>query len=158
MSEEPEKKEEKKETSVIIVKGIDQDLKDALKEIAEASGKAISELVREAIKLYVVTREAGAKVVKTVSSSAQELLTPPNVITIKNIGELSLNKEDLLAFKEKISLININKLEFAEDVTADVFQEKVERIVNVKELIVSKTLPKHVLLPKCSYVEKIIIK
>ncbi len=155
--EKPEKKEEKKAKSVIIVKGVEEDIKESLKEVAEISGKAISDVVREALRLYVAAREIGSKTVETITSTTKELIAA-NVTVIKNIGELSLNKEDLLAFKEKVSFMNINKLEFAEDVTEDVFQEKVDKIVNVKELIVSKNLPKHVLLPKCNYVDKITIK
>lgn len=151
-----EEKKEKKET--IIIKGIDKELKETLKNIAEASGKAMSELAKEALKLYVVARETGAQAIRTVSTTVQELTSAPNVITIKNIGELSLGKQDLMDFKEKIALLNIDKLELLEDITLDVFQEKIERITNVKELIVPKSIPKSVILLKCSYVNKIIQK
>lgn len=151
-----EEKSEKKEA--LIIKGIDKDLKESLKGLAETSGKAVSELAREALKLYVTMREVGAQAGKAIVSTTQELLSQPNVISIKNIGELSLSKDDLLSFKEKIALFNIDKLEFADDVTLDVFQEKIERIVNVKELIIPKSIPKSVILPKCSYINKIIQK
>jgi predicted transcriptional regulator len=152
MSEEKTQKEEK---ATIIVKNVDQDIKETLKNIAETSGKAVSEIVREALKLYVAARETGAQVVKGIATAAKQVVSE-DVITIKNIGELSLNKEDIISFEKKIAFINIEKLEFTDDVTADVFKEKVDQIINVKELIVPKSLPKALILPKCSYVNKII--
>ncbi|MDT7892430.1 MAG: ribbon-helix-helix protein, CopG family [Thermoproteota archaeon] len=152
MSEEKTQKEEK---ATIIVKNVDQDIKETLKNIAETSGKAVSEVVREALKLYVAAKETGAQLVKGIATTTKQLVSE-DLITIKNIGELSLSKEDIISFEKKIALVNIDKLEFADDVTPDLFKEKVEQIINVKELIVPKTLPKALILPKCSYVNKII--
>jgi len=152
MSEEEKKKEE----TTIIVKGVDKDIKDALKEIADASGKALSDIVREALKLYVTAREAGLQIVKGVAETMKEIVSQKDVITIKNIGELLLEKADLEAFQNKIVILNVDKLEFADDVDPKIFQEKIDKIVNVKELIVPKTLPKAIILMRCSYVNKII--
>jgi GT2 family glycosyltransferase len=77
---------------------------------------------------------------------------------IKGIGELQLSKEDLLSFKEKVLLMNIDKLEFANDVDTNLLLEKIEKIVNVKELILPKTIPKSAILPKSTYIGKIVIK
>jgi hypothetical protein len=107
------------------------------------------------LKLYVAAKETGAQLVKGIATTTKQLVSE-DLITIKNIGELSLSKEDIISFEKKIALVNIDKLEFADDVTPDLFKEKVEQIINVKELIVPKTLPKALILPKCSYVNKII--
>jgi len=150
-----EEKTQKEEKATIIVKNVDQEVKETLKNIAETSGKAISEVVREALKLYVAARETGAQVVKGIAAATKQVISE-DLITIKNIGELSLSKDDIISFEKKIAFVNIDKLEFADDVTPDLFKEKVEQIINVKELIVPKTLPKALFLPKCSYVNKII--
>ncbi|HLI46943.1 MAG TPA: hypothetical protein VKU94_07105 [Geobacterales bacterium] len=148
--------EKKKSEATIIVKGIDQDVKDALKQIADNTGRALSDIVREALKLYVTAREAGVQVVKGVAETVKELSSQKDVITIKNIGELTLEKLDLLSFQNKIAILNVDKLEFADDVDPEIFQQKIDRIVNVKELIVPKSLPKALILTRCSYINKII--
>lgn len=146
--------EEKKETDTLIVKGIEKEIKEALRNLAEQTGKTMSDLMREAIRIYLSAREAGSKIVKSATSAIKEELE--DVITIKNIGEVSLSKEDLVSFEKKVALINIDKLELLEDVDTETFKNKIEKIVNVKELIVPKSIPKAILLPKCSYVNKII--
>jgi metal-responsive CopG/Arc/MetJ family transcriptional regulator len=117
----------------------------------------MSEIIREAIRLYVSEREVGTAAAKEVVSTLKEV-TAPTYVTIKGIGELQLSKEDLLSFKEKVLLMNIDKLEFANDVDTNLLLEKIEKIVNVKELILPKTIPKSAILPKSTYIGKIVIK
>ena len=149
--------EEKKEKETIIVKGIDKELKEAIKTTAELTGKAMSDIIREAIKFYVSAKEIGSAAVKEITTGVKEI-TGVEQTTIKSIGELTLTKEDLLGFKGKIVLLNIGKLEFADDVTLELFEEKISKIVDVKELIIPKNIPKFVVLPKSSHIGKIIIK
>jgi metal-responsive CopG/Arc/MetJ family transcriptional regulator len=149
--------EESKEKKAIIIKGLDEQLRTAVKELANTTGKTMSEIIREAIRLYVSAREVGTAAAKEVVSTLKEV-TAPTYVTIKGIGELQLSKEDLLSFKEKVVLMNIDKLEFANDVDTNLLLEKIEKIVNVKELILPKTIPKSAILPKSTYIGKIVIK
>jgi Ribbon-helix-helix protein, copG family. len=149
--------EESKEKKTIIIKGLDEQLRTAVRELANVTGKTMSEIIREAIRLYVSAREVGATAAKEVLSPLKEII-PANYVTIKGIGELQLTKEDLVSFKEKVVLMNIDKLEFANDIDTNLLLEKVEKIINVKELILPKSIPKASILPKCTYIGKIIIK
>jgi len=149
--------EEKKEKETIIVKGVDKELKEAIKTAAELTGKAMSDVIREALRFYVSAKEIGSTAVKEITTGIKEI-TGVEQTTIKSIGELTLTKEDLLGFKGKVILLNIGKLEFADDVTLELFEEKISKIVDVKELIIPKSIPKFVVLPKSSHIGKIIIK
>ena len=137
------------EKKPITIRGIDRRLYEEMVARARKLGKTVGELINEAMELFLAFREG----VKEVHEAVLEGLEEARLAVISDVEELSLSAKDLGEVKGKLLIRNIGKLIFEDDVTQELFDEKVRRIIRVNEVIIPKSLSKIKVLSKCLYVK-----
>ncbi len=152
MSEEERRSEEEKRP--ISIRGVDRRLYEEMVVLARDLGKTIGELLNDAMALFLTFKE-GAKEIKGAVAEGLEKVKP---VVISNVEELVLNADDLREVKGVLLIRNVKKLEFGDDVTQALFDEKVKRIIKVDELIIPKSLSKIRVLAKSLFVKLVKIK
>lgn len=123
----------------VTIRGIDDDVYSRFAAEAKKSGKAIGELTTEVMRAYV----------------GREI---PIVYKIQNIDKLSVSKVDLESMDGPVYFLNIDVLEFMDDVDWALFKDHVDSIVNVDKVILPRTLSKFQILSKAKNVDKVITK
>jgi hypothetical protein len=123
----------------VTIRGIEDEVYSRFAAEAKKGGKAIGELTTEVMRAYL----------------DKDL---PISYLIQNIDKLTVSKVDLESMDGPIHFMNIDVLEFMEDVDWTVFKAHVERIENVDKIIVPKTLSKFQILSKSRNVDKVATK
>lgn len=123
----------------VTIRGIDDDVYSKFAAEAKQTGKAIGELTTEVMAAYVGRDK-------------------PAVYKIQNIDTLSVSRNDLNTMDGPVIFLNIDVLEFEDDVDWTSFKDHVERIENVDKIVLSKNLSKFQILSKAKNVEKIVVK
>ena len=169
MSEEKEKRKE-----VFSIRGLDPELYDRFSRKASELRISVGELMNQAMRTMLSIIEVGASAGKllgesigragaTVAKAPLEIMKPlikkpVEAEVITGVTELSVSRRDLEAIKKPVVFTNICKLEFEDDVTLDVFEEKVESIKLVDELVLPKHIPKLLAARKCYMVKRIVYR
>jgi len=123
----------------VTIRGIDDEVYSRFAAEAKKCGKAIGELTTEVMRAYV----------------GRDM---PVSYLVQNIETLSVSKNDLESMDGPISFMNIEVLEFLDDVDWNVFKTHVDRIVNVEKIIISKSLSKFQVLTKAVKIESVVTK
>ena len=156
-----EEKEEKVKRPISI-RGLDEDAYKGIVELAKSTGETVGKIASEAFRLYLAMASAGEKALKTASNALKEIgeaateglkKTSPRMVS--NIGELSLSASDLESFEGPVAFSRINHLVFEDDVSEELFREKVLTIVNCEVVEVPKAIPKPLVLSKARFVKRI---
>ncbi len=140
------------ERRIITIRGISMPVYERALRLARELGITIGELVNEALKRYITTLEA---IHRAIESHLENLAKTGDVVIVSNIDYLKVQRKDLEAVPRKIVFKDIKELEFDEDITEDLFNEKVYEIVRVDKVIVPKTLSTLLVASKCKIVHKI---
>ncbi|NPA23375.1 MAG: hypothetical protein GXO23_03665 [Crenarchaeota archaeon] len=140
------------ERRIITIRGISMPVYERALRLARELGITIGELVNEALKRYITTLEA---IHRAIESHLENLARAGDVVIVSNIDYLKVKRKDLEAVPRKIVFKDIRELEFDEDVTEDLFNEKVYEIVRVDKVVVPKTLSTLLVASKCKLVHKI---
>ena len=138
----------------ISIRGVDRRLYEEMVVLARELGKTIGGLLNDAMALFLTFKEGA----KEITGAVTEGLEKVKLVVIGNVEELVLNANDLREVKGVLLIRNIKKLEFGDDVTQELFDEKVKRIIKVDELIIPKSLSKISVLDKSLFVKLVKVK
>jgi hypothetical protein len=120
----------------VTIRGIEDEVYAGFAAEAKRRGLAIGELTTQIMQAVL---QQGAR----------------PIYRIGNLDELSVSKRDLESMDGPVIFSNIDSLEFEGDVEWQLFKERVERIENVDEVIISKSLSKFQILTKAKNVESV---
>ncbi len=155
MSQESEKK-------TVTVRGVDEEAYQKIAALARESGKTVGELLSEAMRLFIASIETGAEAVMTLvrnsSAALAQAAKAAQIVRVGNVDELVVSKDDLEGIEGRVLFQNIKKLEIADDVPLELFNEKVAGIVLVDELVIPRSLNKLKVLAKAKFVKKVTVK
>lgn len=143
------------EKKIITIRGVSVPVYEKALRLARDLGITIGELVNEALKRYISTLET---IMKTVESHIEELKRSGNVIVISNIGTLTVSRRDLENIDRQVVFKDIKELVFQDDITDELFRDKVYKIVRVDTIYIPKTLSSVLVASKCEFVNKILTK
>lgn len=162
-------KEESKKISVTI-RGIDKDLYERISAKARELNTTVGELINDAIGEILITLDLGLdkaskitdRTLKTVGeaiklpiASVKETILSKDYIIISNIGELTLSEKDLKLLDKPLILVNVKKVRFEKDVTAELLSEKIKSIKLSEEVLIPSNIPKVIIAQKSQFVKKI---
>lgn len=152
-TEEGEKKQ-------VTVKGIDKELYERAVQMSREMGVTVGELINRSLRAFIslvdVTNKAVSTALQTVTDSGRAFVEGVrNVRVISNIDELTVSRSDLESVDFQVSFRNIKRLVFSEDVTWDLFNDKVYSIVMCDEVVLPKSIPKLKAIEKMRFVKKI---
>jgi len=137
---------DEKEERPITVRGIDRELYNKLKSIANELGKTVGEVFNEAMKFFL---ESSGIVAGYINELRED------VISIRNLGELEVTGREIRESDKRIMFIGLDKL-VLKDIDKDAL-DKIYRIINVKELEITGDINRLKLYSKCYNVSKIIL-
>jgi len=157
MSENDENKndksedENKKEEKSVSIKGVRKDLYKRINALAKEMGQTIGEVTNDAYRLLSSTMDGAVNISKNFVEGARN----SNLQIIANIDELTLKGEEIKEFSRKVSFRNIKVLTLT-DIDDQTVESKIHGFVDIDELRIPKELKKSIILPKCSFVSKIV--
>ncbi|RLE59463.1 MAG: hypothetical protein DRJ35_05695, partial [Thermoprotei archaeon] len=79
-------------------------------------------------------------------------------VLIRHVSQVRLSRRDLEECESPLILMNIDELVFADDVTEDIFDKKILKIVKCGRVIIPPTIRKFVALSKTLYVREVVVK
>ncbi len=152
--------EQQKKT--ITIRGIDEKLYRKLSEIARNSGKTVGEVTNQAFKTFIDLSNAAKHTASSVIESGKTFVEGfregvGELITISDIDELTINKEELMSAGKPIVFRNIKKLTLI-GITDNDIDAYIREIYGVDELIIPPGVNKIKILQKCRMVKKITIQ
>ena len=136
----------------ISIRGINRKLYEEMSILAKELGKTVGELLNEAMETFLALREG----IREVKGAIREGLETSRSIVISNIDDLTLSASDLKDVKGTLIIRNIKRLKFEPDISQDLFDEKIRRIIRVDKLIIPKSLSKVKVLAKCLFVSSVV--
>ncbi len=143
------------ERKIITIRGISTPIYERALKLARELGITIGELVNEALRRYILTLEA---IHKAIENQIESLAKSGDVIVVSGVDSIVVSKRDLELTPKKVVFKDIRELIFADDVTEDVFKEKVYEIVKVDKVVVPKSLSVLLVASKCRLVHRILPK
>jgi len=143
------------ERKIITIRGVDQAVYERALKLARELGITIGELVNEALRRFIATLENARRAIE---AHLEMLAKTGDVIIISGVDSITVGKKDLEAIDKKVVFKDIKELIFADDVTDDIFKEKVYEIVNVDKVVVPKSLSTLLVASKCRYTHRIVSK
>ncbi len=149
MVEEARREEDKR---AITIKGVDSELYDKISELARLKGRTIGDIVSQAFKLYLSLLEAGGKVISFTESVLSGIKKKVNVQLIKDIEKLEVDRALLEEAESLLLFVGIKELVFSDDVTQELFDEKVGNIVDCRLVEIPRSLSKLKALKKCRFI------
>ena len=124
----------------------------AIRNLSESLSDTLDAILRAAKVTLDTMRLPLSAVENVIKSISEETL---NVLVISDISELTVSSSDLKSVDKPIVFKNIEKLVFTDDVTPELFSNKVKMIRSCGEVVVPKTIPKLLVLSKCRRVRRI---
>lgn len=149
-----EKTEDKKgeyEEKNVSVKGVRDDLYKRVVNLARETGATIGELTNQAYKALL----GSVEVARDVSVSLVDGARKSMIQTVGNMGELEITGEEIKQMEKKVAFRNIKNLTIT-DISDKDFVSMVHSIHSVNVLTIPKDLKKSTVLPKCSFVDKLV--
>ncbi len=125
------------EVTDVTIRGIDDDVYARFAAEAKRKGVAIGELTTSVMRDYVD------------ASSGKP------AYHISDLAQLTVSKNDLESVDGLVSFSDVDMLEFADDVDWEIFKTKVERIEDVRVIILPKSLSKFQVLTKARDVQMV---
>ncbi len=168
MSEEDDERRSRRERNIKIyaIRGLDPEIYAKFSSMAKEIGRNIGELMNEAMKILIETVEVGKEIgragvkatVTTVKDIGSAVREAADVEIISGVKELEVSREDLEALEKPAIFTSMSRLEFSDDVTLDLFNEKVKAIKLVDEVVIPKHIPKIAVVKKCSLVNRVRVR
>ena len=118
--------------------------------------EALNEALRAARELYRAALSAFERCASDAIDVAARLVRVVEGVVVRDIGKITVSRADLESVDSPVEFRGIEELVFGDDVTPELFREKVARIVDVRRVVVPATIPlMHVAL-KCRRVGEIV--
>jgi S-adenosylmethionine synthetase len=148
---EKSNKEEKVNEKTVSIRGIASDVYRKILQISSETGKTVGELTNEAYRKMVQT----SSLVEKAAEKALEKKFKVADTIVENIGQITLNNDEIEKLYGNIGFRNIDKLELSglSDINS---YGKISFISNVKVLKLSKGTKKINLLSKLNEVSQIV--
>jgi hypothetical protein len=124
-------------TTDVTIRGIDDEVYSSFAAEAKRRGVPIGELTTKVMKDFV--EDSSGK----------------TVYKISDVAQLVVSKNDLISIDGVVSLSDIDMLEFSDDVDWETFKKKVDRIEDVRLVVVPDTLSKFQVLTKARDVQMV---
>lgn len=153
MSDEFEKRKEERKKKTITIRNIDEDLYAKASAFARAIGESVGDIINEALRVFLSIAEGSFEVAHKLKEGVESTL---KTITISDVEELLVTKEDLEGIEGKIKFRNIKKLIFEKNIDWNLFDRKVQLIVFADEVHLPENIPKLKALSKMKFVKRII--
>jgi hypothetical protein len=155
---------EEKNKKIYTIRGIDPKTYEAFTKLAKELNINLGKLVSEAMRLTLaITETTGKKSIKklleltgNITRGFQEEPNDENLTIVTGIKEMEVTRKDLETVEKPIVFLNMRRLEFADDVTWELLDEKVKQIKLVETLVVPEHIPKLKIAGKCLMVDRII--
>lgn len=149
--------------TVVSIRNINEELYAKAVGLAKRIGVPVGEVVNEALRLLISTVELGASapgyvlrsILETGKRVIESVTNLGNVVKVGDIEELSVDRRDLEGVEGKVVFSNIRRLEFANDVTPELFENKVHSIVFCDVIVVPEGIPKMKVLSKARLVKRV---
>ncbi|TRM84040.1 hypothetical protein DJ531_02680, partial [Sulfolobus sp. A20-N-F6] len=140
--------EQQKKT--ITIRGIDEKLYRKLSEIARNSGKTVGEVTNQAFKTFIDLSNTAKQTASSIIESGKTFVEGfregvGELITISDIDELIINKEELMSAGKPIVFKNIKRLTLT-GITDNDIDAYIREIYGVDELIIPSGINKIKLL------------
>jgi len=136
------------ERKTVTIRGLSTELYERVTRVAREMGVTVGEFVNEALKQYISVLEGISKTLDNVVKSG-------DAIVISNVSSLVVTRSDLEGVSKGVIFKDMDELIFADDVTSELFQNKVVKIVNVNTVYVPKSLSTLLVASRCELVKKI---
>jgi hypothetical protein len=155
---------EEKNKKIYTIRGIDPKTYEAFTKLAKELNINLGKLVSEAMRLTLaITETTWKKSIKklleltgNITRGFQEEPSNENLTIVTGIKEMEVTRKDLETVEKPIVFLNMRRLEFADDVTWALLDEKVKQIKLVETLVVPEHIPKLKIAGKCLMVDRII--
>lgn len=152
-------KEGGEEKKTIVIRGVEGEIYRKLSEFSKKTNKTLGELATQAFKLYLSLVEFGGKIayhtLETIRGVSEKIEKISKMLVIRDLEELVLSKKDLEETSEPIVILGVKRVAFKEDISYELFEEKIKDIVDVEVLEIPSTLPKLKVLSKCRFVKRV---
>ncbi|MEM0020870.1 MAG: hypothetical protein QW333_01560 [Fervidicoccaceae archaeon] len=158
MTENKDEEEEKKVS--VTIRGIDKDLYERISRKAKELNITVGTAINEAMRDFLSALDAGLEIFqkstdKALTSIRTALPAQQTSIIIKDIGEIRITANDLMKADRPILLLNVKKIVFTDDVTENIFREKIRSIKIAEEVVIPKGISMITVAQKCQMVKKI---
>ncbi len=149
----------------VLIRGVDAEAYRGLSSLARRMNVSVGFLASQAFKLLVslvdepgpvllVPIEVARRVRRLVPGSVKSIV--PRVV--RYIGKLSVSGRDLETTESPVVFLGIGELIFEDDVTEELFDKKVLRIVDCGVVEVPSHIKKFTVLSKVSFVKEVRIR
>ena len=116
------------EEKTITIRGINKELYRQALALAKRTGKTVGELVNESLKMLLDLREAAIETIRSVEEGLSGVVGAKE---IAGIDEIEVSGRDLEEIDGKVVFRGVKKLKFSNDITKELFDEKIHSIVTV---------------------------
>ena len=147
----------------ITVRGVDGELYKRIVNFARESGKTVGEVMNQAMSTFLsITGKAGEKIddaIYKAKETGRAFIEGFNesrkdILVVSDMVELTANKNEIISAGKPISFRNIKRL-VLEDIDEQTFDNYIDSIINVDELVIPRSLNKFKVLQKCRFVKSI---
>jgi len=156
-----EKSEEKSEKVSVTIRGIDKNLYESISKKAKELNTTVGSIFNEAMREFLGVLDEGLDTFqkitdKTVTTLRATIPTASSNIVLRDIGEIKLSYSDLQKADKPIIIINVRKVIFADDVTDEIFREKIKAIKIADEVYIPKAVSMISAAQRCQLVKRIV--
>ncbi len=149
----------------ITIRGVDEEAYRSLSELAKSMNVSVGYLASQAFKLFVslvgtgssillVPAELTRRLVRVVPKSVRKVV--PRVV--RHVERLTINAADLKELKSPVIFIGVRELVFEDDVTEELFERKVLRIVDCGVVEVPRHIRKFTVLEKATFIKEVRVR
>jgi len=150
----------------VLIRGVDREAYDELLGLAKRLNTNLGTLASDAFRLFVSLVEDQGTVVliplevarKTGSRLVPKFVRKFKPILIRHVSYVKLSRRDLEECESPLILTNIDELVFGDDVTEELFDKKILKIIRCNRVVVPSSIRKFVVLSKTLYVGEVIVK
>ncbi len=141
------------ERKTITIRGVDQCVYERALRLARELGLTVGDIINEALRRFIASIESAKRAIET---HIEMLTRSGDIVIISSVDTLVVTRKDLESIPKKVVFKDIKELIFGDDVTEDIFREKVYEIVSVNRVVVPRTLSTLLVASRCRYVHKIV--
>ncbi len=141
------------ERKTITIRGVDQCVYERALRLARELGLTVGDIINEALRRFIASIESAKRAIET---HIEMLTRSGDIVIISSVDTLVVTRKDLESIPKKVVFKDIKELIFGDDVTEDIFREKVYEIVSVNKVVVPRTLSTLLVASRCRYVHKIV--
>ncbi len=141
------------EKKTVTIRGLSRPTYERAVRLARELGVTVGELINDALRRYISALET---ISRGIESHIRRLMETGEVLVISNISSITVSRKDLEYSEKMIVFKDIKELVFTDDITDDIFREKVYKIIRVDTVSIPKTLSAILVASKCELVNRIV--